>query len=49
MQAVRVRKVSFVPSAEGQPNSPGMYDPETHNTCTVHAGTVVQQVWHVDP
>ena len=43
MQAAQVRKVSFVP--DDQLVASGMYDPETHHSCTVHAGTYVQQVW----
>ena len=38
MQATQVRKSNYV-------RSKGMdYDPDTHRTCTVYAGTVVQQV-----
>ena len=38
MQATQVRKSNYV-------RVKGMdYDPDTHRTCTVYAGTVVQQV-----
>ena len=38
MQATQVRKSKYV-------REKGVdYDPDTHRTCTVHAGTVVQQV-----
>jgi len=38
MQAAQVRKSSYVPEK-------GMdYDPDKNHTCTVYAGTVVQQV-----
>ena len=45
MQAAQVRKASFVP--DNQHLAP--YDPETHHSCTVHAGTYVQQVWACHP
>ncbi len=38
MQAAQVRKSNYVPEK-------GMdYDPDKNHTCTVYAGTVVQQV-----
>ncbi|KAL0048212.1 hypothetical protein WJX82_010068 [Trebouxia sp. C0006] len=43
-EAAQVRKSSYVPEK-------GMdYDPDKNHTCTVYAGTVVQQVWNAqDP
>ncbi len=38
MQATQVRKSNHVPGKGVD------YDPDTHRTCTVYAGTVVQQV-----
>ena len=42
LQAAQVRKSSFVP--EGGVVKTNGYHPDTHHTCTVHAGTFVQQV-----
>ncbi len=39
MQAAQVRKSSFVP--EGGVMKTNGYHPDTHHTCTVHAGTFV--------
>ena len=41
VQAAQVRKVSFIPPADAQSKP---YDPDTHPSCTVYAGTHVQQV-----
>ena len=41
VQAAQVRKSSF--AAHGN-NSKAAYHPETHHSCTIHAGTVIQQV-----
>lgn len=38
LQAVQVRKCGYVPDAHVD------YDPDSYHTCTVYAGTVVQQV-----
>ncbi len=40
LQAAQVRKSSFVTHEE---EKSGAYHPETHHSCTVHAGTFVQQ------
>lgn len=45
LQAAQVRKSSFVP--EGRVVKTNGYHPDTHHTCTVHAGTFVQQVSQV--
>lgn len=44
MQAARVRKVSVVPPPDDQTVTSSAYDPDTHQSCTVNAGTYVQQV-----
>ena len=44
VQAAQVRKTSFMHSEEGQGQAAAIYSPETHHSCTVHAGTYVQQV-----
>ena len=41
MQAAQVRKSSFVARSSDTQHA---YYPETHHSCTIHAGTVVQQV-----
>ena len=41
VQAVQVRKSGFV---ERDMDGKHSYHPETHHSCTVYAGTVVQQV-----
>ena len=41
MQAAQVRKSSFVAHVSGKKVA---YHPETHHSCTIHAGTVIQQV-----
>lgn len=46
LQAAQVRKSSFVSHANDSKGEHA-YHPETHQSCTVHAGTVVQQVVHV--
>ncbi|DBA77187.1 TPA: hypothetical protein ACH3X1_009761 [Trebouxia sp. C0004] len=43
-EAAQVRKSGFVPKG-GAMKSNG-YHPDTHHTCTVHAGNFVQQVWN---
>ncbi|DBA96365.1 TPA: hypothetical protein ACH3X3_002538 [Trebouxia sp. C0006] len=43
-EAAQVRKSGFVP--EGGVMKTNGYHPDTHHTCTVHAGTFVQQVWN---
>ena len=45
VQAARVRKVSFVPPPDNHTATSLTYDPDTHSSCTVHGGTIVQQVW----
>jgi len=40
VQAAQVRKSSFVTHEE---EKRGAYHPETHHSCTIHAGTSVQQ------
>ena len=44
LQAAQVRKTSYMHSEEGHGQSAAMYSLETHHSCTVHAGTYVQQV-----
>ncbi|KAL0028992.1 hypothetical protein WJX77_010388 [Trebouxia sp. C0004] len=41
-EAAQVRKSSFVAHSNDKQHA---YHPETHHSCTIHAGTVVQQVW----
>ncbi|KAL0037175.1 hypothetical protein WJX79_003951 [Trebouxia sp. C0005] len=41
-EAAQVRKSSFVAQSDDKQHS---YHPETHHSWTIHAGTVVQQVW----
>lgn len=45
-QAAQVRKSCFVPNAAdlaGTGQGVESYHPTTHHSCTVHAGTIVQQ------
>lgn len=42
MQAAQVRKSSYV-AHEDEREGTNTYHPETHHSCTVHAGTHVQQ------
>ena len=44
MQAARVRKVSFVPPTGDQAVTAAAYDPDTFQSCTIAAGTLVTQV-----
>ena len=46
MQAAQVRKSSFVDSGS---DKKAAYHPETHHSCTVHAGTVILQVSKIPP
>lgn len=44
VQAARVRQVSFVRPPDDQTVTSSAYDPDMHQSCTINAGTYVQQV-----
>lgn len=44
VQAAQVRKTCYMADEAPHAGSPPMYSPDTHHSCTIHAGTFVQQV-----
>ena len=46
-QAAQVRKTCFVTAEEADASPASAYDADTHHSCTIYAGTYVQQVCHL--